>query len=147
MNVDQRRNVTYLHHDVHEDFQMETEKSIVDTAKIEDAKVKLEGIYALHEETVRTHGSVAGPTHAMAIYLEMFHDWDTRFVTGTDFVSSMGPGSEYPGLKLRQGKPANGCMKDKANHARQVRNCSDTYITFYMRRIILGPSLFPSWVT
>ena len=40
-----------------------------------------------------------------------------RFVTGTDFVSSMGPPDQFPGLK---GDKANGCMKDKANHARQV---------------------------
>ena len=40
-----------------------------------------------------------------------------RFVTGTDFVSSMGPPDQFPGLK---GEKANGCMKDKANHARQV---------------------------
>ena len=43
-----------------------------------------------------------------------------RFITGTDFVSSLGQPAEYPGLKE---KP-NGCMKDKAGHARQVRHDS-----------------------
>ena len=32
-------------------------------------------------------------------------------------MSSMGPPDQFPGLK---GEKANGCMKDKANHARQV---------------------------
>lgn len=36
-------------------------------------------------------------------------------MTGTDFVSSLGTPEAYPGLWE---KP-NGCMKDKANHARQ----------------------------
>ena len=56
-----------------------------------------------------------GPTHAMAIYLEMFHDWADRFVTGTDFVSSYGSAEDYPGQGANRG-----CMKDKKNHARQV---------------------------
>ena len=59
-----------------------------------------------------------GPTHAMAIYLEMFHDWSDRFVTGTDFVSSYGSAEAYPG-QLEKGR---GCVKDKKNHARQVTN-------------------------
>ena len=120
-----------------------------------------------HAEMVGGTGSVTGPTHAMAIYLEMFHSHSTRygqrcnlsqtrdgtvvhfylyrrkcledvsmrklaifgekktippfrFITGTDFVSSLGQPAEYPGLKE---KP-NGCMKDKAGHARQVRHDS-----------------------
>ena len=81
----------------------------------------------------------------MAIYLEMFHDWDTRFVTGTDFVSSLGPGNEYPGLKLREGKVANGCMKDKANHARQVTDTSTPNMFLNdeaFRKIVLGENYF-----
>ena len=34
----------------------------------------------------------------MAIYLEMFHTWADRFVTGTDFVSSYGSAEDYPGI-------------------------------------------------
>jgi len=71
---------------------------------------------------VKETGSVTGPTHAMAIYLEMFHEHPDRFITGTDFVSSIGAGSEYPGLKDLD--KANGCVKDKANHARQVTDTS-----------------------
>ena len=54
-----------------------------------------------------------------------------RFVTGTDFVSSMGPPDQFPGLK---GDKANGCMKDKANHARQVNFCLSFFVTFVSRR-------------
>ena len=37
----------------------------------------------------------------MAIYLEMFHTWADRFVTGTDFVSSYGSAEDYPGIGKR----------------------------------------------
>ena len=42
-----------------------------------------------------------------------------RFLTGTDFVSSMGEPMKYPGMKKFKEKPT-GCMKDEANHMRQV---------------------------
>ena len=63
-----------------------------------------------------------------------------RFVTGTDFVSSMGPPDQFPGLK---GDKANGCMKDKANHARQVNCCPFFFDNFCIQKIkrhILEPS-------
>ena len=41
----------------------------------------------------------------MAIYLEMFHTWADRFVTGTDFVSSYGSAEDYPGIGKRLFNP------------------------------------------
>jgi len=140
MNYDGRRNASYLHHDVHEDFQMEVEKSVVDTAEIHEIRKSLEEQYSIHKEMVSTHGSVTGPTHAMAIYLEMFHHYADRFVTGTDFVSSFGPKEQYPGTK-----PGNGCVKDKKNHARQVTDTSS--FTMFLndeafQKIVLGANYF-----
>ena len=64
-----------------------------------------------------------------------------RFVTGTDFVSSLGTPEAYPGLKE---KP-NGCMKDKANHARQQTDTS-TFNMFLndeaFQKIVLGENYF-----
>ena len=83
---------------------------------------------------------ILGPTHAMAIYLEMFHHYADRFVTGTDFVSSFGPKEQYPGTK-----PGNGCVKDKKNHARQVTDTS-TFAMFLndeaFQKIVLGSNYF-----
>ena len=52
MNYDGRKNASHLHHDVHEDFQMETRESIVDTAKVEDLRNNLEETYGLHADMV-----------------------------------------------------------------------------------------------
>ena len=76
----------------------------------------------------------------MAIYLEMFHHYADRFVTGTDFVSSFGPKEQYPGTK-----PGNGCVKDKKNHARQVTDTSS--FTMFLndeafQKIVLGANYF-----
>ena len=64
-----------------------------------------------------------------------------RFVTGTDFVSSLGTPEAYPGLKE---KP-NGCMKDKANHARQQTDTSTINMFFNdmaFQKIVLGGNYF-----
>jgi len=113
--------ISRLHPDNHEDLNKELE-SIVDTDKVDEQRKELEETWDIHESMVKQTGSVTGPTHAMAIYLEMFHEHPKRFITGTDFVSSIGPGNEYPGLKDLD--KANGCVKDKANHARQVTDTS-----------------------
>merc|ERR1712154_93246 len=93
-------------------------------AQVEEMRQELETTWAIHREMVVSTGSITGPTHAMAIYLEMFHKHPERFITGTDFVNSLGPPEIYPGLKKREGKKPNGCMKGKANHARQVTDTS-----------------------
>jgi len=122
MNFDPAvHNVSKLHQMHHEDFEHEIQLSLVDTAEVEQDRNTLQDTWDTHKAMVTGTGSVTGPTHAMAIYLDMFHRFPTRFVTGTDFVSSMGPGAEYPGLK---GDKANGCIKDKRNHARQVTDTS-----------------------
>merc|ERR1711892_1632711 len=92
------------------------------------------------KEMVTGSGSVTGPTHAMAIYLEMFHSHADRFITGTDFVSSTGPPDQYPGLV--KGK---GCVKDKKNHARQVTDTGA--INMFLndeafQKIVLGGNYF-----
>jgi len=136
-----KRNSSYLHHSVHEDFDKEMAGSVVDTAAIHGLREEMELEFAIFKDQVHTHGSVNGPSHAMAIYLEMFHKYPTRFVTGTDFVSSLGTPEAYPGLKE---KP-NGCMKDKANHARQQTDTS-TFNMFLndeaFQKIVLGGNYF-----
>ena len=57
--------------------------------------------------------------HAFVIYLELMEKYPDRFLTGTDFVSSMGEPMKYPGMKTFKDPPS-GCMKDEANHRRQV---------------------------
>lgn len=136
-------NVNDLHHNTHEDFDKEVEGSIVDTAAVEAQRQTLVEVWDRHKEMVNSTGSVSGPTHAMAIYLEMFHAYPDRFVTGTDFVSSLGPGDQFPGLKDLD--KANGCMKDKKNHARQVTDTSS--INMFLSdeafsKIVLGGNYF-----
>ena len=62
MNYDGRKNASHLHHDVHEDFQFEHEvkKSLVDTKQVEDLRETLHEQFTLHENMVKTHGSVSG---------------------------------------------------------------------------------------
>merc|ERR1719384_2780731 len=124
----------------HKDFQRETAPALVDTKEVEELRNMLEETYSIHKEMVKTHGSVTGPTHAMAIYLEMFHELSDRFVTGTDFVSSFGSGQDYPGINKRKG-----CVKDKKNHARQVTDTSS--INMFLndeafQKIVLGGNYF-----
>merc|ERR1712013_735253 len=133
--------VSYLHHEVHEDFKAEIDGAIVDTKAVDEMRLELEETWSIHEEMVKSSGSITGPTHAMAIYLELFHTHSTRFVTGTDFVSSLGPADRYPGL-LEKGR---GCMKDKKNHARQVTDTGAINMFFNdeaFKNIVLGGNYF-----
>ena len=91
-----------------------------------------------------SHQTLTGPTYAFVVYLEMFSAYSDRFITGTDFVSSMGDPSEYPGLKSFKDPPS-GCLKDKANHKRQVTDTSAVNIFFkddVFRKIVLGENYF-----
>ena len=79
------------------------------------------------KDLVHTSGSkmkLTGPTHAFVIYLDLIEKYSGRFLTGTDFVSSMGSPEEYPGLQSFKDPPS-GCMKDQENIDLKVRN---TYI-------------------
>jgi len=139
MNFD-GSNVSLLHQQVHEDFDKEVKESLVDTEEVHEMREELELVWDEHEDAIRKTGSVSGPTHAMAIYLELFHAHPDRFLTGTDFVSSLGPPDDFPGLI--NGK---GCMKDKKNHARQVTDTSS--INMFLndeafRQIVLGGNYF-----
>ena len=141
MNHDGQRNASYLHHSVHEDIDKGAMAAFsVNTSQLEDLHTTLEDTYDIHRDMVATHGSVTGPTHAMAIYLEMFHELADRFVTGTDFVSSFGSGEDYPGINKRKG-----CVKDKKNHARQVTDTSSINMFFNdeaFQKIVLGGNYF-----
>ena len=141
MNYKNTTDVNYLHHSVHEDFKAEIDGAIVDTKAVDEMRLELEETWSIHEEMVKSSGSITGPTHAMAIYLELFHTHSDRFVTGTDFVSSLGAPNSYPGLK----KVGTGCMKDKKNHARQVTDTGAINMFFNdeaFRNIVLGGNYF-----
>ena len=90
------------------------------------------------------HEKLNGPTHASVVYLKLIEDYPERWLTGTDFVSSMSPPEEYPGLKQFKEKPS-GCMKDEANHARQVTDTSAINIFFndeVFKKVVLGENYF-----
>jgi len=133
-------NVSLLHPDIHEDLNAEIKESVVDTEEVEEMRQELEETWDIHEDVIKSSGSVSGPTHAMAIYLELFHAHADRFLTGTDFVSSLGSPDKFPGLV--NGK---GCMKDKKNHARQVTDTGS--INMFLndeafQKIVLGGNYF-----
>lgn len=100
--------------------------------------------YLEYKDQLHMSGSkkaLSGPTHAFAIYLELINQHPDRFLTGTDFVASMGDPDEFPGLK----EPPSGCLKDRANHARQVTDTSS--INMFLddvafRKIVLGENFF-----
>ncbi|CAL4182177.1 unnamed protein product, partial [Meganyctiphanes norvegica] len=100
--------------------------------------------YLEYKDQLHASGSkdyLSGPTHALAIYLDLINKYPERFLSGTDFVASMGEPDEYPGLK----KNPTGCMKDKANHARQVTDTSSINIFLEdtaFKKIVLGENFF-----
>ena len=55
-----KRNSSYLHHTVHEDFDKEMAGSVVDTAAIHGLREEMELEFAIFKEQVHTHGSVNG---------------------------------------------------------------------------------------
>ena len=55
-----KRNSSYLHHTVHEDFDKEMAGSVVDTAAIHGLREEMELEFAIHKDMVHTHGSVNG---------------------------------------------------------------------------------------
>ena len=91
-----------------------------------------------------SHKTLQGPTYAFVVYLELIKKFPDRFLTGTDFVSSMGDPKEYPGLKQFK-YPPSGCMKDEENHRRQVTDTSAVNIFFdntVFRKVVLGENYF-----
>ena len=67
------QNISLLHPANHDDLDAELDKSLLDTEKVEDMREELQATWEIHQEMVTATGSVTGPTHGMAIYLEMFH--------------------------------------------------------------------------
>ena len=91
-----------------------------------------------------SHQTLTGPTYAFTVYLDLFQKFPDRFLTGTDFVSSMGEPEDYPGMKQFKEVPT-GCMKDEANHRRQVTDTSAVNIFFdddTFKKIVLGENFF-----
>lgn len=137
-----RNSLRELSQENHVDFK-DIPTSMLDIAFLAKQRDTLEAIWDQHKVRVRETGTVSGPTYAMVIYLEMFHTWSDRFLTGTDFVSSQAPAEMFPGQK--DPARARGCMKDKANHARQVTDTSS--INMFLSdeafsKIVLGGNYF-----
>jgi len=139
MNHPIGRTVDHLTNQHHTDFNEDVE-FLVDGEEVKSLHDDLHATWQIHEQLVRRSGSVSGPTHAMAIYLELFHEFPDRFLTGTDFVASFGQKANYPGTKNR-----NGCVKDIPNHARQLTDTSS--INMFLddeafKKIVLGENYF-----
>lgn len=131
--------VSKLNPEKHVDFNQDVRFLFNDT-EVNALREDLHATWSQHEELVKRTGTVTGPTYAMAIYLQLFHEYADRFLTGTDFVASLGPKEQYPG---QLGK--NGCMKDVANHARQLTDTSSINMFFEdeaFRKIVLGENFF-----
>ena len=111
------------------------------------AREKLHEKWLEHKDTVHASGSnekLTGPTYAFTIYLDLFKKFPDRFLTGTDFVSSMGEPEDFPGMKRFKEVPT-GCMKDEANHRRQVTDTSAVNIFFdddTFKKVVLGENYF-----
>ena len=87
---------------------------------------------------------MSGPTHAFVVYLNLIEKYPERFLTGTDFVSSVAGPELYPGLKKYNKNPT-GCIKDEANYRRQVTDTSAINIFFkddLFRKVVLGENFF-----
>ena len=131
--------VSKLHPEHHADFNQDVRFLFNDT-EVDSLRQDLHETWSVHEDLVKKTGTVTGPTYSMAIYLTLFHEYSDRFLTGTDFVASLGPKENYPGQLNK-----NGCMKDEANHARQLTDTSS--INMFLedeafRRIVLGENFF-----
>ena len=50
--------------------------------------------------------SIGGPTYSMAMYLDVLNQYSDRFVTGTDFVASLGEPQDYPGMSVYKNPPS-----------------------------------------
>ena len=139
MNHDGNKKVSDLHTDTHTDFNEDVE-FLFNSSDVDLIREDLHKTWEIHEGLVRRKGSVTGPTHSMAIYLELFHEYPDRFLTGTDFVASLGQKHLYPGTMKK-----NGCMKDIPNHARQLTDTSSINMFFdddTFRKIVLGENFF-----
>jgi len=139
MNHKAGTTVEHLSNEHHTDFNEDVE-FMVNSEEVQSLHNDLYATWKIHEELVKRSGSISGPTHSMAIYLELFHEFPDRFLTGTDFVASFGHKTNFPGTKNR-----NGCVKDVPNHARQLTDTSS--INMFLdddafKKIVLGENYF-----
>lgn len=136
-----------LSHFSHEDFEADAAAFLFNHTHVNEIRSKLHEVFETRKEVLYATGSgnvILGPTHAMAMYLDLFQSYNDRFITGTDFVASYGPPEEYPGLKAFK-FPASGCMKDEVSHARQLTDTSS--INMFLdnesfQKIVLGENYF-----
>lgn len=111
------------------------------------ARKKLHEKWDEFKDIVHPSGSyktLTGPTHSFTVYLDLFEKFPDRFLTGTDFVSSMGEPKDFPGIMKFKEVPS-GCIKDEANYRRQVTDTSAVNIFFNdeaFKKIVLGENFF-----
>lgn len=130
----------------HEDMTEDSE-SYFDSTAIDNLHKAFTKMWMEHKDVIHKTGSgtmVTGPTIDFAVYHDLVQNYSTRFLTGTDFVASYGTKEDYPGLKRFKPVPT-GCMKDPANHARQLTDTSSINMflndeTF--RNVVLGGNFF-----
>jgi hypothetical protein len=132
------------HPDIHAELDIRNKTHSI---KVEQIRATLHEKWEQIKDEVHATGShktLTGPTYAFVVYLNLIEKFPDRFVTGTDFVSSMGEPDLYPGLKKFKFPPS-GCMKDEANHRRQVTDTSSVNIFFnddVFRKVVLGENYF-----
>jgi len=148
LNFDEMIHVEQYSSKVHTDIHEET--TLWNNTHVDQLCAIREALHEKWEEikpTVHATGSnktLNGPTYAFAIYLDSFEKYPERFITGTDFVSSMGEPDKYPGMQKFKFPPS-GCMKDEANHKRQVTDTSaiNPFLSDNaFRKIVLGENYF-----
>lgn len=138
--------ISELQADAHEDLTSESEVTFNSTY-VTELRASLQEQYNAQDDPVDAFGSAAkidGPTYSMATYYDLLHEYDDRFLTGTDFVASLGTPEEWPGLSEFKDPPT-GCMKDKASHARQLTDTSSINMLLddeAFRKIVLGENFF-----
>eukprot|EP00095_Tigriopus_kingsejongensis_P012514 maker-scaffold455_size166772-snap-gene-0.29 protein:Tk12514 transcript:maker-scaffold455_size166772-snap-gene-0.29-mRNA-1 annotation:"hypothetical protein BRAFLDRAFT_82927" len=136
-----------LSHFSHEDFEADAASFLFNHTHVNEIRSKLQDLFDTKREVVEATGSgnvILGPTHAMALYLDLFQTYNDRFITGTDFVASYASPQEFPGLRAFK-SPASGCMKDQLSHARQLTDTSSVNMFLNnesFRKIVLGENYF-----
>jgi len=139
MNHKPDTSIDDLHQENHVDFNEDTE-FLFNSSDIEVLRKELHETWEIHEDIVQRSGTITGPSYSMAVYMDLFHEFADRFVTGTDFVASFGQKEIFPGTKNK-----NGCVKDLPNHARQLTDTSSLNMFLndeVFKKIVLGENFF-----
>ena len=147
MNYSPTRNISRLLPKNHPDLDEHTAHFLFNASDVDAVRSGLQEIFDAKKHIANETGSgnvVTGPTYAMALYLDVFHTFSDRFLTGTDFVASTGSPEMFPGL-YRYKKIPTGCVKTPESHARQVTDTSS--INMFLddeafSKIVLGGNYF-----